>query len=345
MRTGLFCTYENPQRDYRSAYAEQTKLVQLVEALGFDEAWVAEHHFNPDASSPSCLAILAHLAARTTRIRLGSAAVLLPFRNPIQVAEDAATVDILSDGRFDFGIAKGGPFPIQNKHFGVSKDDSRAKALEALSLIQKLLTEDGVRFDGQFFKADDVTLTPKPVQTPIPTFIATSTADAVKLAAERGYGVMAGPPFPLESVRETLRLYLETAPQGDPKLVLIRFYHLGSTHAQAVEEATALLRPFVERMQAATAGLQPDWTPWMKLDRMIEDSLIGTAAEVREKALRIEAELSPRSLILKPIAPSVAKRRADLEAFGETILALLGLPPEAGLDPTPGHLRAGQRVN
>ncbi len=79
MRTGLFCTYENPGRDYRAAYAEQMKLVQLVEALGFDEAWVAEHHFNPDASSPSSLAILAHLAARTARIRLGSAAVLLPF--------------------------------------------------------------------------------------------------------------------------------------------------------------------------------------------------------------------------------------------------------------------------
>ncbi len=214
MRAGLFCTYENPGRDYRSAYAEQMK---LVEALGFDEAWVAEHHFNPDASSP--------------------------------------------------------------------------------------------------------------------TFIATSTADAVKLAAEQGYGVMAGPPFPLASVRETLRLYRETAPQSDPRLVLIRFYHLGRTHAQAVEEASVLLRPFVERMQVATARMQPEWTAWMELDRMIEDSLIGTATEVREKALRIESELRPHSLILKPICPDIAKRRADLEAFGETILARLGLPPEAALAP------------
>jgi alkanesulfonate monooxygenase SsuD/methylene tetrahydromethanopterin reductase-like flavin-dependent oxidoreductase (luciferase family) len=333
MRTGLFCTYENPQRDYRSAYAEQTKLVQLVEALGFDEAWVAEHHFNPDASSPSCLAILAHLAGRTTRIRLGSAAVLLPFHNPIQVAEDVATLDILSDGRFNFGIGKGGPFPIQNKHFGVSKDDSRAKTLEALSLIQKLLTEDGVSFEGEFFKAEDVSLTPKPLQTPIPTFIATSTADAVKAAAEHSYGVMGAPPFPLESVRDTLSLYHEIAPQGDPKLILIRFYHLAPTHAQAVDEAAIFLLPFLERMQATTAFMQPDWTPWFKLDRMIEDSLIGTPAEVRDKVLRIEAELRPRSLVLKPMSPSVAKRRTDLEAFGESILALLGLPPEAGLVP------------
>ena len=109
MRIGLFCTFENPQRDYRSAYAEQTGLVQLVEKLGFDDAWVAEHHFNPDAASASCLAILAYLAARTTRIRLGSAASLLPFHNPIEIAEDAATIDILSGGRFNFGVAKASP--------------------------------------------------------------------------------------------------------------------------------------------------------------------------------------------------------------------------------------------
>ncbi len=71
----------------------------------------------------------------------------------------------------------------------------------------------------------------------------------------------------------------------------------------------------------------------MKLGRMIADSLIGTAEEVRDKVLKIKSELQPHSLILKPISPDIAKRRADLEAFGETILALLGLPPEAALAP------------
>jgi alkanesulfonate monooxygenase SsuD/methylene tetrahydromethanopterin reductase-like flavin-dependent oxidoreductase (luciferase family) len=319
MRTGLFCTYENPHHNYRSAYAEQTKLIQFIETLGFDEAWVAEHHFNPNVSSPSCLTVLAYLAACTRRIRLGSAAVLLPFRNPIQVAEDVATLDILSEGRFDFGVAKGGPFPIQNKHFGVSKEESRAKTREALILIQKLLAEDRVYFDGEFFKADDVSLTPKPLQRPIPTFVATSTADTVKLAADHGYGIMAGPPFPLDSILDNLRLYQEAAPEGDPKLVLTRFYHLAPTHAQAAGEAAAILRPFLERMQTATAAMQPEWAPWFKLDRMIEDSLIGTAAEVCDKVLRLEADLRPRSLILKPISSSAAKQRADLEAFSGAI--------------------------
>jgi alkanesulfonate monooxygenase SsuD/methylene tetrahydromethanopterin reductase-like flavin-dependent oxidoreductase (luciferase family) len=323
MRTGLFCTYENPQCDYGSAYAEQTELVELVETLGFDEAWVAEHHFNPNAASPSCLTVLAYLAARTSRIRLGSAAVLLPFRNPIHVAEDVATLDILSQGRFNFGVAKGGPFPIQNKHFHANPEESRAKTMEALSLIEKLLTEDSVQFEGKFYHADGVSLTPKPLQTPIPTFIATSSADTVTLAAAHGYGIMGGPPFPLESLRQNLRLYRESALRGGPRLVIIRFYHVAPTHEQALAEARDLLQPFIERMEAATARLQPDWTPWFDLERLIEDSLIGTVMEIHDKISKLRDELAPHSLILKPISPSFAKRRADLELFAGKIMPLL----------------------
>jgi len=331
MRTGLFCTYENPGNDYKAAYAEQTKLVQLIEALGFDEAWVAEHHFNPGASSASCLNILTYLAACTTRIRLGSAAVLLPFHDPIRVAEDVATLDILSGGRFDFGVAKGGPFAVQNKHFGVNKDESRARACEALILIQKMLTQDHVTFNGDSFKVEDLTLTPKPVQHPVPTFVATSTAGMVQIAAQNNYGIMCGPPFPLDVVRENLRVYRETARHADPKLILIRFYHLAPAHQEAVEEAKLILGPFHERMRAQTAIMQPEWVPWFNLDRMIEDSLIGTPAEVRDKVLQMEVELQPRSLILKPIRESLAQRRVDLRMFAETIRPMLGSRPEPAL--------------
>jgi alkanesulfonate monooxygenase SsuD/methylene tetrahydromethanopterin reductase-like flavin-dependent oxidoreductase (luciferase family) len=322
VRTGLFCTYENPQKDYRSAYAEQTDLVEFVESLGFDEAWVAEHHFNAAASSSSPFPILAHLATRTSCIRLGSAAVLLPFHDPITVAEDVATVDVLSNGRFDFGIAKGGPFPVQNKHFRVPPEEVRPRTLEALTLIQKLLLEDGeVSFEGAFFKADGVELIPKPLQRPVPTFFATSTADTIRLAAEHGYGIMAAPPFPLARVRQSVRLYRETAPGTDPRLVLIRFLHLAPTRDQAIAEAKVFLQPFIERMQITTARMQPDWTPWMVLEPMIADSLIGTEADVCAKIDLIRQEVDPRSLILKPLSPQFHKRKGDLRIFGEKIKA------------------------
>ncbi|MFG1346953.1 LLM class flavin-dependent oxidoreductase [Xanthobacter autotrophicus DSM 431] len=319
MRIGLFCTYENPDQDYASAYAQQTELVQRVEQLGFEEAWIAEHHFNPQAASPACLPIIAHLAGRTSVIRLGSAAVLLPLHNPITVAEEAATVDILCGGRFELGVAKGGPFPLQNRHFRVAKEEAQGRLLEALDLIEALLAGGPVTFKGSYFMAEGVELVPRPVQPRLPIHMATATPDTVALAAARGHGLMAAPPFPLAGLRENVARYRAAAPAVDRKLTLIRFLHLAPTRAQAVEEARALLAPFVERMRATTADARPDWTPWFELDRMIADSLIGTEGDVVGKLADLERDLAPRTLVLKPLAPSFAKRLADLDAFAARI--------------------------
>jgi alkanesulfonate monooxygenase SsuD/methylene tetrahydromethanopterin reductase-like flavin-dependent oxidoreductase (luciferase family) len=316
MRLGLFCTYENPARDQRMAFADQTRLVEHIEALGFDEAWIAEHHFNPDALSPASLTILAYLAAKTRHIRLGSAAVLLPYHAPLKIAEEVATLDLLSDGRFDFGVSKGGPFPLQNKHFGVDPDHSRKQMAEALTLINRLLYEDEVRFEGQFYRADGITLTPKPLQQPIPTYMATSTRETVLSAAHHGYGIMAGPPFPLAQVRDSAAIYRDLAgPAQDPNLILIRFYHVAPTETQAIDEARMLLKGFAERMQVATAKLQPAWSRWFDIDRLIADSLIGTPDTIAAKAMKIGRDLAPRSLILKQIGPDMVKRVQDLSLF------------------------------
>jgi alkanesulfonate monooxygenase SsuD/methylene tetrahydromethanopterin reductase-like flavin-dependent oxidoreductase (luciferase family) len=315
MRLGLFCTYENPSHDQRTAFADQTRLVEHSEALGFDEAWIAEHHFNPDALSPAGLNIIAYLAAKTWHMRLGSAAVLLPYHAPLKVAEELATLDILSDGRLDFGVSKGGPFPLQNKHFGVNPEHARAQLVEGLNFITRLLYENDVHFEGQFYKADGVTLTPKPLQRPIPTYVATSTRETVLLAAHHGYGIMAGPPFPLAQVKESVATYRALNTKQDPNLILIRFYHVAPTEAQALDEARALLKNFAERMTVATAQLQPSWSSWFDVDRLIADSLIGTQDTIAAKALQIGRDLAPRSMILKQICPDMAKRSQDLTLF------------------------------
>jgi alkanesulfonate monooxygenase SsuD/methylene tetrahydromethanopterin reductase-like flavin-dependent oxidoreductase (luciferase family) len=319
MRYGLFCTYENPRKDFGQAFTDQTRLVQQVEALGFDAAYVAEHHFNCDATSPSCLALLSYLAARTSRIRLGSAAVLLGFRDPILTAEDVATLDLLSNGRLDLGIAKGGPFPTQTKNLGMRHDELWPRTAEALELVTRLLREDHVRFQGRYFSADRVTLVPKPLQRPVPTFVATSTLRTVRWAAERGYGLMAGPPFPLGHVAAMARHYRETEGAGDPNLVLIRFYHVARTEAEAKAEAASLLCPFVERMQAMTSVLQPEWTPWFEAERLVADSLVGTPEAVAIKISRLEKDIAPKTLVLKPIAPELSKQMKDLDLFANEI--------------------------
>lgn len=141
----------------------------------------------------------------------------------------------------------------------------------------------------------------------------------MKLAAEHRYGLMAAPPFPLAGIAESVRLYRAAARECDPRLVLIRFYHLAATREDAIAEARVFLQPFVDRMRVTTAKMQPEWTPWMVLERLIEDSLIGTLQDVGEKIAAIKRDLGPRSLILKPLSPDFQKRKQDLRVFAEKI--------------------------
>jgi alkanesulfonate monooxygenase SsuD/methylene tetrahydromethanopterin reductase-like flavin-dependent oxidoreductase (luciferase family) len=286
-----------------------------AEEVGFEEAWVAEHHFNPDAASPSVLALLVYLAGVTTRVRIGSAAVLLPFRNPIQVAEDVATIDLLSDGRFDFGVAKGGPFEEQNRHFQAGKEHARDMTIESLELVNRLLYEERVCFSGAHYRVADVTLTPKPLQNPIPTWFATSTPEAIDYAARKGFGVMAGSPFPLQRVAEIVDAYRRAAPGADPRLALARFYYAAPTREEAVDEALPFIRRFAERMRgiflAQGSGPAAQFDPFALLER----SLIGSYDEVAEKVLAIDARVKIGSLLLKPTTANEAKALRSLDDF------------------------------
>lgn len=184
----------------------------------------------------------------TKRIRIGSAAVLPPFHNPIQVAEDVATIDVLSDGRFDFGVAKGGPFPIQNQSFKIVDEGSRVMMMEALELIQRLLCEECVTFKGKHYSCEGIALVPRPLQRPIPTYFATSTDDAIRLAARNGYGLMGASLSPPERLAGFVETYRAVAPETDPKLAVSRFYFAARTREAALAEALPFVRQFVERM-------------------------------------------------------------------------------------------------
>ena len=307
----------------------ELRLILHAEGLGFEEAWVAEHHFDPDAASPSILALLAYLAGVTTRIRLGSAAVLLAFRDPIQVAEDVATIDVLSNGRFDFGVAKGGPFDLQNKHFHVEKAHSREQTLEALELIHRLLNEERVSFSSAHYQANDVALCPRPLQSPIPTWIATATPAAIEYAAGRGFGLMAGSPFPIDRVVQMAETYRSAKSGGDPRMALARFYFAAPTRGQAIAEALPFIRRFAERMRgiflAQNSGLAAQFDP----EELLERSLIGSHDEVAEKIVAIDARVTLHSLLLKPATADEDKGLRCLDDFATIICPRLKRSPPA----------------
>ncbi len=315
MKIGLFCYYPDEGDDSFRAIRAQTTLVQHAEAVGFDEAWIAEHHFDPHAVSPSILVLMGHLAGVTTRLRIGSAAVLLPFRNPIQVAEDIATIDILSDGRFNFGVARGGPFPGQNEHFGIDRSCSRRAMLESLTLIKRLLYEQHVHFSGEFYNAENVTITPRPVQVPVPTWIASMSDEGVRYAARHGMGVMATLLAAPEKLGTMVKTYREAAPQGDPRLAVARFFHTAATRDQARNEAWPHVVAFADRMRANTAAAAPNEPNNFSGDVLMARSLIGSHDDVRAQICALREHAAISSLMLKPAVPDNTRARCTLDAF------------------------------
>ncbi|WP_018265996.1 LLM class flavin-dependent oxidoreductase [Methylosinus sp. LW4] len=301
MKFGVFCPFHTHLRGYKECFDRQAALVRRAEDLGFDEAWVAEHHFNPNGASSSILVLLGHLATITSRIRLGSAALLLAYRNPIQAAEDIATVDIISNGRLNLGVARGGSATLPNKHFHVPREQSRDMLIEGLTLVERLLYEDHVTFAGDHFAVDDVSLVPKPLQRRIPTFLATTAPDAIRYAASRGLGTMAAPPYSMERVRQTIDHYRAAAPGADPGMTLSRFFFAAPSREEALNETLPQIRSFVDRKRALALADVPVSPSELNIESVIERSLIGSYEDVIEKLNYLEENMQIRAVLLRPM--------------------------------------------
>src|SRR3989442_10128425 len=154
MKFGLFYQLPcAPTQDEMTRYHETLEQIVYADELGFDTAWLAELHFNrPFSIMPAPLIVAAALAQRTKRIRLGTAVALLPLQHPLRTAEDAATVDILSQGRLEFGVGRG-TIALHFQGFHVSRGKSRARFAEALASLEHAWTQETCRSDGNHFQA------------------------------------------------------------------------------------------------------------------------------------------------------------------------------------------------
>ncbi|MBI4255431.1 MAG: LLM class flavin-dependent oxidoreductase, partial [Candidatus Rokubacteria bacterium] len=158
MRFGVFSVVDHyPAELPRTSgqfFGELLEQAEAAEQLGFDSFWVAEHHFHEYGAIPSPAVWLAAAAQRTRRIRLGSAVVVLPFRNPLQVAEDYAMVDVLSGGRLNLGVGSG-YLRHEFEGFGVRVEDKRERFDEALDVVLRAWTGERFSYDGRFHTVRD----------------------------------------------------------------------------------------------------------------------------------------------------------------------------------------------
>jgi probable F420-dependent oxidoreductase len=197
MRVGLTYLFRNPPSSGLSdSYVWGAKLeqIQLAESLGFDDVWVGEHHFVDDGWLPSPLVAAAAIAARTSRVQIGTFAVLPALHHPIRLAEDCAVVDDISGGRFLLGVALG----YRAKEFevlGVPYGERASRLEETVEILRRCWTEESFSHHGRHFDFEDVRCTPKPTQRPIPIWVGAAMAEkAVVRAARIGEGLLCADP-------------------------------------------------------------------------------------------------------------------------------------------------------
>lgn len=184
MQFGLWIDARNPTRWRREPahhFAELLERAEQLEALDWDTLWLSEQVFVGDGESAASLPLAAAVAARTERLRIGTGVLPLPFLNPVRVAEDAATLDVLSGGRFDLGVGLG----ARNATPPGADDPIRERGPrvdESIEIVRRLLSGERLDYDGTYFSYADLEVHPRPLQHPVPVWVGGASAGAARRA-------------------------------------------------------------------------------------------------------------------------------------------------------------------
>src|SRR5579884_1098371 len=255
MKFGLFGgarTEMGEQASDSRIYTDYVDYICEAEALGFHSVFLVEHHFTGFGQVSATLGFLTYLAAKTSRIRLGTAVLVLPWHNPALLAEQVATLDLLSNGRFDFGMGyRWGEF----HGFCIPMAEAEERYQETVAFLRKAWTTPG-RFShrGKYWNFEDVVIEPAPVQKPHPPFwVGAQSPASIRYAAENGYNLLLGQAGSAATVAEGVSIYRRAVEaQGrvfDPATVGLTRALLMATNAEEREAAHQLRMKFMRSVQ------------------------------------------------------------------------------------------------
>ncbi|HET7342714.1 MAG TPA: LLM class flavin-dependent oxidoreductase [Methylomirabilota bacterium] len=306
MNFGTFLLMQSPSaQPSQEVYARALEIAQAAETLGFHNVWLAEHHFSTYGYLSRPVQLATYIAARTTRLRVGTAVIVVPLHHPLVVAEEIATLDLLAGGRVDVGLGRGYQH-YEFERFGLELESSRARWEESLDVILRALAGGPFTYDGKFFKIPETTIFPQPVQRPLPPiWITAQSPDSVEGAVRRGFNVLTGGfGVPLERMGEFRRLFDRVVAEAKPRRPLSvgvqRAVYVtdGDADARAAAEearwnmrVTLSLRNHYERVERGQAvpvpaPSEPDVDDL--LDRFL---VIGTPATVIRQITRVREQV------------------------------------------------------
>ncbi len=302
MNFGTFLLMQSPSaRSSQEIYTRAIDVAQAAESLGFHNVWLAEHHFSTYGylSRPAQLA--SFLAAKTSRIRVGTAVIVVPLHHPLVVAEEIATLDLVSGGRLDVGLGRGYQH-YEFERFGLELESGRARWEESIDVILKALGGRPFSYEGKLFKIPETTVFPQPLQKPRPPiWITAQSPDSVEGAVRRGFNVLTGGfGVPIERMAEFRRLFDRVVAEVKPAEALqvgvqraVYVTDSASDARAAAEEArwnmrvTLSLRNHYERVEQGRAIAVPPPTEPDTDDLLDRFLVVGTPDTVIRQITRI----------------------------------------------------------
>ena len=247
-------------------YSEHVEEWALAETLGFDGIFLGEHHFTAYNLLPSPNVMLGALAAKTSRLRLGVMINVVPFHQPLRLAEEGAMLDVLSGGRLEFGVGRGIDYQEVVK-LGVDYDELRPRLEEGMGLILKAWTKPEFQHEGAYYRIGRASIYPRPLQQPHPpVWVAADSPATIAWAAENGFA-MASLFVPTSELSERLGRYTTLARDAGyahtgSHFMVVRNAYVAPTDAEALADAdpafTQLLLLFKNAALPPDVSLLPD---------------------------------------------------------------------------------------
>jgi alkanesulfonate monooxygenase SsuD/methylene tetrahydromethanopterin reductase-like flavin-dependent oxidoreductase (luciferase family) len=330
MKFGVFVNVQQPRSDDPvRRFREAVEQARMAKQAGFDALAAGHHYLSPPYQSIQSLPLLTRLAAEAPGLELVLAVLLMSMLNPVQTAEEVASLDVMSEGKvvFGFGI---GYRDQEYEAFGITSRQRVPRMLEALDLIKRLWTEEVVTFEGKHFQVHDATCTIRPVQKPSPPIWIAANADpAVVRTARLGLSWFINPHAPLPTIERQWERYKQALAEANQPMPAARPIALEAHVAPTHEEAIAIAQPFLEAKYEAYAqwgqdkalpGEESFRVPFEDLAR--DRFVLGTPDEVIEQIEGRIRRLDANYLIFRMGWPGMEGNKVlrVIEMMGERVL-------------------------
>ncbi len=351
MKFGIFYELQLPRPwvagDEQQLYHNALNQLEQADRLGYDYAWEVEHHFLEEYShSPAPEVFLAAASQRTQNIRLGHGIIQLTTNHPARVAERVSALDLLSNGRVEFGMGEGGSI-TELGPFDVPLEEKRAIWEDGVRAILPMFNDGGWAYDGEYFKFPLRNVLPKPVQKPHPPlWVACSQLETIEMAGRRGIGALGFQFVSADAAYAWVHAYYNsfikrmdklTDYQTNPNIALVTYFMCAETDEEARRRADGI--PFFQfalqfygaregrsRPDPGTVNLWEEYEKWKRenpdnLDRALRGGLIGSPETLRRKLRKFETSNVDQIILLNQAGKNTHEHISEsLELFAKEVM-------------------------